>query len=440
MKAIRAFAKGTALFAAICGFNGAVLAQQDPGVRGGSPGAGGPLDGLTNTETRFFNGALARFEEVDSVSGTVSDAPNGILNGSGLGPRFNLNSCAGCHAQPATGGTSPAINPQIAVATLRGAQNTIPSFITKNGPAREVRFKSDGGVHDLFVITGRSDASGCTIAQPDFSNTGDMIFRIPTPVFGLGLVENTPDQNLISDADAQGGLRQSLGIDGSFNYSGNDGTITRFGWKAQNKSLLMFSGEAYNVEIGATNELFPNKRDYDSGCQYNPLPEDPTNLSNNLESASPSSNYASDIINFAAFSRLSAPPTPVPATPSIANGRNQFLSVGCGACHIQQHTTGQSIYTGQSNVIYFPYSDFQLHDMGNGLADDIAQGNASGSQFRTAPLWGIGQRVFFLHDGRTSDLLQAILAHGGEAKKVISNFNGLSSGQKQDILNFLRGL
>ena len=391
----------------------------------------------------FFGGALARFQAVDSVSGTVNDAPSGIINGTGLGPRFNLNSCAGCHAQPTPGGTSPAVNPQIAVATLDGANNAVPSFITTNGPVREVRFKSDGGVHALFVVTGRSDARGCSIAQPDFSNTSNIIFRIPTPVFGLGLVENTPDQNLIADANAQGGMRQSLGIGGSFNYSGNDGTITRFGWKAQNKSLLMFSGEAYNVEIGVTNELFPNEREYASSCQYNTLSEDFTNLTNSGVSSSPASNYASDIINFAAFARLSAPPASIPDTPSIANGRALFMSTGCGACHIQQHTTAQSIYTNQSNVTYFPYSDFQLHDMGNELADGISQGSASGSQFRTAPLWGIGQRIFFLHDGRTKDLLQAIEAHGGEATRVISIFNGLSSGQsgqQQDILNFLRGL
>jgi len=437
MTIVRTFAKGILLSAAMFG---TAMAQQDPGVRAGSPGAGGPLPGLTNTETLFFAGALARFEAVDSVSGTNNDAPAGVINGTGLGPRFNLNSCAGCHAQPVTGGTSPAVNPQIGVATLDGANNHIPPFIRQDGPAREVRFKSDGGVHELFTIAGRSDAAGCSIVQPNFSNTDDIIFRIPTPVFGLGLVENTPDQTLIADAKAQGRLRQSLGIGGSFNYSGNDGTITRFGWKAQNKSLLMFSGEAYNVEIGVTNELFPNEREYDSSCQYNTLPEDFSNLTNSGVSNSPASNYASDIINFAAFARLSAPPTPIQDTASIAKGRKQFTDIGCSACHIQQHTTGQSTYTKQSNVTYFPYSDFQLHDMGGALADGISQGNASGTQFRTAPLWGIGQRIFFLHDGRTKDLLQAILAHDGEASQVISNFNGLSSGQKQDILNFLRGL
>jgi hypothetical protein len=200
---------------------------QDPGVRGGDAGAGGPISGLDTQSANFFNTGLATFQEVEAVA-------------DGLGPRFNLDSCAGCHAQPAVGGTSPSVNPQIAAATTNGAKNKAPKFINKNGPVREARFISDGGVHDLFVITGRRDAPGCSITQPDFDGEvakGNVIFRIPTPVFGLGLVENTPDQNLINDVAAIANKRSVLGITGHFNYTGNDGTITRFGWKAQNKSL-----------------------------------------------------------------------------------------------------------------------------------------------------------------------------------------------------------
>src|SRR4029079_7252694 len=135
---------------------------------------------------------------------------------------------------------------------------------------------SDGGVHGVFVITGRADAPGCSIVQPDFAgelSRGNLSFRIPTPVFGAGLIENTPDQNLMNDAAAVADRRSALGIVGHFNYTGNDGTITRFGWKAQNKSLMVFAGEAYNVEMGITNELFPNEREYEPSCQYNALPE-----------------------------------------------------------------------------------------------------------------------------------------------------------------------
>jgi len=420
----------------------------DPGLRGGDPGAGGSLAGLDDDEQALFKAAKSRFQEIDSVSGTIA----GEL-GFGLGPRFNLNSCAGCHAFPAVGGSSPPINPQVAVATLDGAKNVVPSFITATGPVREARFVQnpdgtpDGGVHDLFVITGRSDAPGCSIAQPNFDAAlaqRNVIFRIPTPTFGLGLVENVSDSNLEAAQAVNGRFARSVGVSGVFNRSGNDGTITRFGWKAQNKSLLIFAGEAYNVEQGVTNEAFPNERETAQGCQYNALPEDRTNLEPALTSGSPASDYASDTVNFAAFMRLSAPPTPaVPATALTARGKQVFQNIGCQTCHVMAQTTGQSGYTGQTNVTFSPFSDFALHDMGDGLADNISQGNATGSEFRTAPLWGIGQRLFFLHDGRTSDLYQAIKAHAGngsEANAVISNFEMLSQAEQQALVNFLRSL
>jgi CxxC motif-containing protein (DUF1111 family) len=226
-----------------------------------------------------------------------------------------------------------------------------------------------------------------------------------------------------------------LGISGHFNYSGNDGTIARFGWKAQNKSLMMFAAEAYNVEMGVTNEVFPNEREYEPSCQYNALPEDTTNIASGQALAS-----ASDVTLFAAFMRLLAAPAPA-ASPS--SGQQAFRKVGCDLCHIPQHTTAPSSVAGLNQVTYSPFSDFQVHNMGAGLQDQIAQGYAIGAEFRTAPLWGVGQRIFFLHDGRTNDLLQAILTHssaGSEANGVIANFQALSPNQQQDLLNFLRSL
>jgi CxxC motif-containing protein (DUF1111 family) len=333
-------------------------------------------------------------------------------------------------------------------ASLDGARNTVPSFITASGPVREARFKSDGGVHDLFTIAGRSDAVGCNLAQPDFAQEmarGNVSFRIPTPLFGLGLVENTSDLALQSNLAANQAEKSLLGIRGNFNLSGNDGTITRFGWKAQNKSLLMFAGEAYNVEIGVSSELFPNERSAAPGCVYNGTPEDATNIvdPSNGSTVGTASVMSSDIVNFAAFSRLSAPPAPGPQTPSTQNGQALFNKIGCVFCHSASLTSASSPYTGMGGVTYHPFSDFALHHMGQGLSDGITQGVAGPDQFRTAPLWGVGQRLFFLHDGRTSDLLTAIRAHasqGSEASGTIQLFNSLPASQVQDILNFLRGL
>jgi CxxC motif-containing protein (DUF1111 family) len=263
-------------------------------------------------------------------------------------------------------------------------------------------------------------------------------------------VEATPDSVLQANLAATQSARTALKIGGTFNTSGNDGTITRFGWKAQNKSLLIFSGEAYNVEIGVSNENFPNERSAVAGCVFNSSPEDATNLLNG-NSSSPNfgatigtaSEMSSDVVNFAAFVRLSAPATPAASTPSIQNGAALFNSIGCALCHSPQLTTGSSIFTGMSNVTYNPYSDFALHHMGTLLADGVHQGAAGPDQFRTAPLWGLGQRLFFLHDGRTSDLVEAIHSHsstGSEANLVVHKFSTLNTSQVQDLLNFLRSL
>ena len=455
---------------------GTLCAQKDPGPRGGAAAAGGAYPTLNTNEQAFFNQTFLRFQEVDSVTGTIPGE-----SGNGLGPTFNGNSCKQCHSQPAIGGSSPGLtspqnpvpNPQVVLATLDGAGNTVPSFITANGPVREARFvrnsndTPDGGVHGLYTISGRTDAVGCSLAQPNFAQqlaANNVIFRIPTPTFGLGLVEMTPDNTLRANLVATISQKTALGIGGAFNTSGNDGTITRFGWKAQNKSLLIFSGEAYNVEMGVSNELFPNERSAISGCVYNGSPEDYTNIisdCDNVSTTGTASCMSSDVVNFANFMMLSAPPTPAAATPSTTNGASLFSSIGCALCHSPSLTSGPSRFTGMGNVTYHPYSDFALHHMGWVLADGITQGGAGPDQFRTAPLWGVGQRLFFLHDGRTSDLLQAIQAHsdcngregrgqgggarqsGGcssEADAVINNFNALTPSQQQDILNFLRSL
>src|SRR5215472_5097887 len=298
-------------------------APVDPGVRGGPAGAGTPLKGLTADETAFFQDGQARFADVEVVT-------KGSNNG--LGPRFNSNQYLSCHSQPAAGGSSPAQNPLIAVATLNGAKNTVPWFITQNGPVREARFKrgangvSDGEVHNLFVITGRTDAPGCNIAQPDFLPAGNpltgqggnsnIIFRIPTPLFGAGLIEAIPDSAILANMQSNGSEKSALGISGhanahlsgNVNRSANDGTITRFGWKAQNKSLLMFAGEAYNVEMGITNQLFPQERDETPGCLFNATPEDTLNFTP-TPATTGNSNTAviSDIEAFANFMRMLAP-------------------------------------------------------------------------------------------------------------------------------------
>jgi len=436
--------------------------SRDPGVRAGGPGAGGALAGLSSTQAAFFQAGAVDFAEEDGVA-------------EGLGPRMNLDSCGGCHIQPALGGTSPNAqfgtppfgnvpNPQVAFASKDGGADSVPSFIRADGPVREARFvrnldgTADGGVHALFTITGRAGAGGCNLAQPDFATqlvTNNVIFRIPTPTFGAGLIEAIPDAAITANQASYLLQKQALGISGRPNFAvagrtitgmtnnnGNDGTIARFGWKAQNKSLLLFSGEAYNVEMGITNELFQTEREEQTDCQFADVPNNVTNTDATL-----ATDVVSAIEKFAFFMRFLDAPQPSADTPggeySIARGRQRFSDVGCALCHTPSFTTGNSPIAALRNQPVNLFSDLLVHDMGFGLADGVTQGEAGPREFRTAPLWGVGQRVFFLHDGRTSDLKQAIRAHaslGSEANGVISNFINLRESDKQDLLNFLRSL
>ncbi len=417
----------------------AVWSQTDPGIRGGAAGAGQPFaTGLTASDLAFFNTiGLPEFSSVEGVA-------------EGLGPRFNLDSCAGCHIHPAVGGSSPPTNnPQVTRAPIMAPGNTVPSFLKLNGPVREVRFvrnpngTPDGGVHAIFTISGRSDKpAGCSISQPDFSNSSNMVFRTPTPTFGAGLIESITDTTIRNNLAANAFQKSIFGISGRVNTSGNDGTVTRFGWKAQNKSLLIFSGEAYNVEMGVTNELFPNEREEDPACATNTLAESHIGFE--------TSNSTADASAFMGFMRFLDQPKPAcgvagqpTCSTSIQNGNKLFNLIGCALCHTPSLTTGLSPIAALNQQQANLFSDLAIHNMGSGLADGVTQGAAGPDEFRTAPLWGLGQRAFFLHDGRTSDLLQAILAHqssGSEANLSVAAFNALPTSSKQDLLNFLRSL
>ncbi len=455
-------------------FPGMAFAQSDPGVRSNTGvNAGQPFASVTASpnDLAFFQTGFAQFNEHQTVTG----------DNSGLGPRFNLDTCGGCHSQPAAGGTSPASgifpnvgpNPQsqvIANGVVNGGTNTIPYFVLANGPVREARFPfffdqfgnpnlnaPNGGVEDLFTVSGRSDAGSCSLQQPSFNaagSTNNIIFRIPTPVFGAGLMANIDDSTLLANQAAK--ANNGFGIGGTFNHNGNDGTISRFGWKAQNKSLMIFAGEAYNVEMGISNELFtqdrplPGEDQLGSGLPANCLnlagtgyPEDITH-----SDGTSASTVTSDVGLFNVFMQFLDQPTASTTSPggatSIANGRQLFSAIGCATCHTPSLTTQASKLTnGLSKATAKLFSDLEIHHMGAGLADNVSQGGAGGDQFRTAPLWGVGQRIFFLHDGRTTNLLAVIEAHqsnGSEATQVEENFDSLSTSQKQDLLNFLRSL
>jgi CxxC motif-containing protein (DUF1111 family) len=480
--------------------------------------AGKPLPGLNAIELQMFNEGLQRSIQLEAVCDDCADLVIGtaidpaqanlvtLSNSSGLGTRFNGDQCTVCHNQPALGGSGGFMvpNPQDPPARYRppenpmfdliphrkGATNHVPSFITRFGPIREVRFarqadgRPDGGVHALFTVVGRSDvfppwqSGSCTSGElppTDFETEyrdGNLRFRIPLQLFGLGILDGIQDREILHRHEETAAVRAQLGIAGIPNRSANDGTITRFGWKAQNKSIAIFAGEAYNVEMGITNDLFTQARDETPQCTADKSePNDITRLdadaARNQDFANPL-HEPPDWLMFAMFMRFLDAPKPVPLSASAAHGEDLFgrgpaqPGIGCFVCHTPTLVTPPRSEThALENLTAHPYSDLLVHHMGSRLADDITQGLATGDMFRTTPLWGIGQRRFFLHDGRTADLLEAIEQHASpagycneqgqqpartdcygasEANAVIAHFRALAPADQQAILDFLRAL
>jgi len=422
-----------------------LLVVHDPGIRGGPADAGGPIPGLNSQEMTTFNDGSANFTTALAVP-------------QGLGPRFDENQCSSCHIQPAAGGSgpaSPATNPLFNVYTLNGATNSMPSFETMTGPILVPRFPymadlktPDGTVHQLFTITGRSDASGCNIQQPNFSQAqsqGNLAYHQPLPTFGDGLVEFIENSTLTANMSTVCASQSTYGICGTASISGHDGSVNRLGWKAQWRGLNLAASEELNVQQGVTNEYFPAELDQTAGCDFNPVPESATNFNPNIAE----DQFTGDPERMAIFMRFLAPPMPAHFNSHATNGQTQFSAVGCQLCHTGSFITPSSPFTFMSQKTIKLYSDLLLHHMGPCLADNVIAGMAQGDMFRTPPLWGAGKRMFFLHDGRTSDLLAAIQDHycagnsqypASEANTVIDAFNALSPQNQQDLLFFVRDL
>jgi CxxC motif-containing protein (DUF1111 family) len=197
----------------------------------------------------------------------------------------------------------------------------------------------------LFTISGRSDAVGCSIAQRNFVPAlaaNNVIFRVPTPVFGAALIEAIPDAVILANKQANASAKSNLRISGRENRNGNDGTITRFGWKAQNKSLTIFAGEAYNVEQGVTNELFPDEREGTASCLFNGTPEDHTGFDQAL-----TLEISGDVMRFTHFMRFLAPPASATSTASTMAGAAIFRTIGCALCHTPSPHNRQLVVRAQ---------------------------------------------------------------------------------------------
>ncbi|HXJ93184.1 MAG TPA: di-heme oxidoredictase family protein [Terriglobia bacterium] len=353
----------------------------------------------------------------------------------------------------------------------------MPSFEQANGPVLVPRFPyqisdlsvPDGLVHQLFTITGRSDnLPGCTLTQPNFTQAGsqgNLVFRQPLPTFGDGYIEIIENTDILNNLNSNLAQKQAYGIGGAANIA-DDGSISRLGWKAQWRAILPAAGAEENVEMGVTNEMFPTETDQSNpSCVTNPVPEDYTNYAYTGVNGQVSTytnfpwNFPEGADRDAIFIRFLEQPTPgtciadtafgETAAQTCSNGQQQFKSAGCALCHTVSYTTPAGSIPSMGHIKAYLYSDLLLHHMGPCLADNVVQGVAQGDMWRTPPLWNVGQRYWFLHDGRTNNIVTAIEDHYctgnsqypiSEANQVVTKFNGLSAQNQQDLINFLRSL
>jgi CxxC motif-containing protein (DUF1111 family) len=331
----------------------------------------------------------------------------------GLGPVFNDVSCAKCHSTPALGGGSVTLETRFGAIT-NGTFDPLTQF---------------GG--SLIQVKGIGVAGSCDYVGETVPPEANVVaLRRTVPLFGLGLVDAVSENTFFYVATIEGILfpAQAGRVAMVQDIASGRQAVGRFGWKDQETSLHQFSGDAYLNEMGITNPEFPNENCPNGDCALlacNPRPD--------------LNDDGSDVAAFTNFMTLLAPPPRATPGPQAAAGKRVFAAIGCSHCHWATFRTGRATVAALSDVTFHPYSDFLLHDMGS-LGDGIALADAKGSEFRTAPLWGISAVTLYLHDGRATTLPEAILAHDGQAKAARDGFANLSASDQAALVAFLNAL
>lgn len=357
---------------------------------------GDPLNGLTPAELRAFQDGRDEFTEDES------DAP-------GLGPVFNGTSCVACHSNPAIGGDSAVVETR---------------FGTRDGKQFDPLISGGGS---LIQVNGIGLVGDCNYVGETVPADATVVAgRKTTPLFGLGLIEAIPDNDIHQVA-----AKQPQAIKGKVHQVKDVGQPTRpgrFGHKAQVATLAQFSGDAYLNEMGITSPNFPIENCPGGDCAL--LRCDP---------AADPEDDGGGVEAFAVFMRLLAAPPRGEITAAVQRGEQVFAQIGCAGCHVPTWTAGPSPVAAISGKTFAPYSDFLIHDVG-AMGDQIEQGKASGVEMRTTPLWGLRTRAVLLHDGRTTNVSAAIEAHDGQGAAARDAFRRLSADDLAALLAFLASL
>lgn len=370
----------------------------------------------------------------------------------GVGPLFNNTSCVSCHprdGRPAFPSDLNALSGFFLRSSLPGVSATgapiaVPGFGAQLqhqaifGYIPEVKFD----VSYSTIVESFADGTSVSLLKPTYHITQSYIPfpsnallspRIAPPVFGLGLLEAIPESHILAIQSSQ-----KAPISGKANYVYDAVTgstkIGRFGWKANTASILEQCAGAYVHDMGITNPLFTQETGYDQSNGADGYADDPE-----------ISQAILDQVTF--YCQTLAVPAPRNIENEIVQGGAFiFEQIGCAECHTPMQKSGASPIAALANQTFYPYTDMLLHDMGPDLADMRPDYLATGTEWRTRPLWGIGLQqivnghTHFMHDGRAKNLTEAILWHGGEAEQSKNEFKQLSTADRNALLQFLNAL
>jgi CxxC motif-containing protein (DUF1111 family) len=379
--------------------------------------------GLTAAQQTEFSNGQSAFAEIE----TVAD---------GLGPVFNEKECGTCHDETALGGAG------VQIETRAGQlSNGVFNPLTAYG----------GTLFQHFGIGGAVPNAACTNKGQVVPSIANVVTgRVTTPLFGLGLVDATPDATFQAIAAAEPSSIRGTSptvtvLSGDPTHTSNPNHLGRFGWKDQNPSLFQFAADAYVNEMGITNPLFPNENvpQGTPGGQVSQTMLANCDSNSGISTPDPEDD-GTDIKNFTNFMLMLAPASRGTITQAVTLGDAEFTREGCDGCHVRNitsgtgHDTAGNVIAAISNVTYHPFSDFLLHDMGS-LNDGIDQG--TGTHMRTAPLWGLRLRdnSKLTHAGNQS-LAGAIRAHAGQGAAAAAAFSSAGTQNQNNLMAFLTSL
>lgn len=373
----------------------------------------------------------------------------------GLGPLFNNSNCNSCHVNDGRGkpffidGSISSVLIRLSInGNKPGAPVPVPGFGTQlqNKAVFGKQIEADVEVIYSYIKEKLADGSEVELRKPTYNvinsytslpdNVHTSVRTAPS-VFGLGLLQAIPEQQILLNADPSD--MDGDGISGKPNYVLNDATgeieLGRFGWKANHPTLLQQVASAYNQDMGITSPYYPEENVYQNSSAEDGMDDDPEITQQILEETT----FYVETLGVPAKRNVN--------DPMVKLGKKLFTQAGCHSCHTPHHSTsGDYDVPELSNQEIFPYTDLLLHDMGEGLADDRSDFDANGKEWRTSPLWGIGLvqvvngHQNFLHDGRARNLMEAILWHGGEAIDSKEYVKELSESERDALIAFLKSI